>query len=84
MPRTVVSRKGQIVIPKQIRDMLGLVPGSILEIRVEGKKIVLEPAQEPPKDIFVKAGEEVVEPLLLEAKSTGDKALRILRDLEGV
>jgi len=67
MPRAVVSRKGQIVIPKQIRDMLGLVPGSILEIRVEGKKIVLEPAQELPKGVFVKAGEEIMEPLLLEA-----------------
>jgi len=84
MPRAVVSRKGQIVIPKQIRDMLGLVPGSILEIRVEGKKIVLEPTQELPKDMSVKAGKEVVESLLLEAKSTSDKALRILRDLEGV
>jgi len=84
MPRTIVSRRGQIVILKQIRDMLGLVPGSILEIRVEGKKIVLEPAQEFPKGMFVKAGEEVVEPLLLEAKSTSDKALRLLRDLEGI
>ncbi|MFH1095695.1 MAG: AbrB/MazE/SpoVT family DNA-binding domain-containing protein [Candidatus Micrarchaeota archaeon] len=39
-----VYDKGQIVIPKYIRDMLHLVPGTQLNARVEARKIILEPA----------------------------------------
>jgi len=79
--KTVISSKGQVVIPKQIRDKLGLVPGTVLRVWVEGKKIILEPAKEPPKEIFVKAGPEITEQILKEAKSSSDKALKLLQDL---
>ncbi len=41
-----VYDKGQIVIPKYIRDMLHLLPGSQLHARVEARKIILEPADD--------------------------------------
>ena len=81
MSKTVVSKKGQVVIPKNIRERLGLTPGTILKVQVEGKKVILEPLQEPPKEVFVEAGLKITEPLLHEAKITSDEAKRLLRDL---
>jgi AbrB family looped-hinge helix DNA binding protein len=38
--KSIVSEKGQITIPKAIRDRLGLRPGSVLEFQaVEGKLV---------------------------------------------
>jgi AbrB family looped-hinge helix DNA binding protein len=81
MSKTVVSKKGQVVIPKQARDILSLVPGTVLRVQVEGKRVILEPLQEPPKEAFVSAGSKVTEPLLREAKRTSDKTKKLLRDL---
>jgi AbrB family looped-hinge helix DNA binding protein len=38
-----VHKKGVVVIPKSIRDALGIVEGTLLEVRIENNKIVLEP-----------------------------------------
>ncbi len=38
-----LSSKGQIVLPKGIRDALHIGPGSILKVACEGQRIVLEP-----------------------------------------
>ena len=38
-----VHKKGVVVIPKSIRDALGIVEGTLLEVRVEDNKIVLKP-----------------------------------------
>lgn len=81
MSKTMVSKKGQVVIPKHARDKLSLIPGTVLKVQVEGKRVILEPLQEPPKEAFVSAGSKVTEPLLREAKRTSDKAKRLLRDL---
>jgi len=54
--KTVVSKKGQVVIPKEAREELGLVPSTVLEVHVEGKRIILEPLHEPPREAFVEAG----------------------------
>lgn len=79
--KTVVSSKGQVVIPKEVRERLGLLPGTRLRVRVEGKRIVLEPLEEPPEEIFVEAGPRVDEEALREAKALSDKAARLLEDL---
>ncbi|MEM2168158.1 MAG: AbrB/MazE/SpoVT family DNA-binding domain-containing protein [Candidatus Nezhaarchaeales archaeon] len=81
MSKTIVSKKGQVVIPKQARDKLGLTPGTVLKIQVEGKRIILEPLQELPKEAFIRAGPKITEPLLHEAKRTSDKTQRLLKDL---
>ena len=37
-----VYERGQIVIPKYIREMLKITPGTQLNVSLEGRKIVLE------------------------------------------
>lgn len=43
-----VNEQGRVVIPVNLRQELGLVTGSKLIVRLEGKKIVLE----QPEDVF--------------------------------
>ena len=81
MTKTVVSKKGQVVIPKPIRDQLSLIPGTVLKVQIEGKLVILEPVQEPPEEVFVQAGATLTDPILREAKTTSDKAQALLRDL---
>ncbi|MDO8741218.1 MAG: AbrB/MazE/SpoVT family DNA-binding domain-containing protein [Candidatus Woesearchaeota archaeon] len=40
---TSMSVKGQIVISKEIRDKLGLMPRVKFKEKIQGKKIILEP-----------------------------------------
>lgn len=45
MPTTLTS-KGQVTIPKRIRDALQLLPGSVVEFAVNaGGEVVLHPAR---------------------------------------
>jgi len=37
-----VGKRGVIVIPKDIREKMGLEEGSILDLQVEGDKIILK------------------------------------------
>ena len=37
-----LAARGQIVIPKEARDALGLKPGARLQLRVEGRRLVIE------------------------------------------
>jgi AbrB family looped-hinge helix DNA binding protein len=43
-----VSSKGQVVIPKEVRDALGIRQGEQLEVAVEGDRIVLSRPSGPP------------------------------------
>ncbi len=45
-----ISSKGQIVIPKDIRDKLGLRQGTEVELNIENGKIVIE-IKKKPEDI---------------------------------
>ena len=48
----VLSEKGQITIPKALREKLGLLPGAVLEFdAVQGKLIAQKKVQE---DVFKK------------------------------
>ena len=46
---TTLDRFGRVVIPKHVRDNMGLEAGTILQIEKEGKKIVLHPVQREPQ-----------------------------------
>ena len=37
-----MAERGQIVIPKEARDALGLKPGARLQLRIEGGRLVIE------------------------------------------
>lgn len=39
--KTTVSEKGQITIPKSLRDRLGIRPGQVLEVREEQGRLVM-------------------------------------------
>jgi len=68
-----LSSKGQVVIPKDIRERLELKDGDRLKVSVEAKKITLTPVVKFPSDLSVKAGAEAIKEFLGEAKKN-DKA----------
>jgi AbrB family looped-hinge helix DNA binding protein len=43
----VLDRFGRMVLPKAIRDDLGLQPGDVLDIVESGERVVLQPVREP-------------------------------------
>jgi antitoxin PrlF len=50
--KTTVSEKGQITIPKQLRDKLGLSAGTILDFGAEAGRLIGRKRQTP--DVFRK------------------------------
>ncbi len=45
---TTLDRFGRVVIPKEIRDTLGLKPGELLKVEQSDDKVVLKPLREEP------------------------------------
>ena len=89
MARTRLSSKGQIVIPKEIRDRHGLRAGAILEVVDRPNEIVLRPvARFAPTRIEDVAGclyrkgqrartlKEMDAGVMREAKRVGDRIKR--------
>ena len=50
MPTTTLSSKGQVVLPKAVRDKLGIQPGATLRVVVSGKAIRIEALPAKPLD----------------------------------
>ena len=44
---TAVSSRGQVVLPKAIRDALALIPGAKLMVLSDGENILLKPIRKP-------------------------------------
>ena len=44
MLRARLSSRGQLVLPKEVRDQLGLGEGAYLTLRVEGEEVILRKA----------------------------------------
>lgn len=60
-----VDAKGRVVLPKEVRERLGLVPGAEVEVREEGGVAVVEPEDDP---------EEIVERMeRLVAEASADR-----------
>lgn len=51
--QTVVSTKGQVVLPKPIRHKLGLRAGDPLDAAVEGGRIVLTPRRTRSREVKI-------------------------------
>lgn len=52
--KTTVGPKGQVVIPKPIRERLGIKPSDTVLLEVEGDRMILSPAPRNPIQTFVK------------------------------
>ena len=50
--KAIVSEKGQITIPKAVRDRLGILPGTVLEVEGDNGKIIAVKSQ--PQDMLAK------------------------------
>jgi len=52
--KTTVSEKGQITIPKELRDRLGIRPGQVLEMREENGRLIATKAtpMDPVESVF--------------------------------
>jgi AbrB family looped-hinge helix DNA binding protein len=71
---TMLSSKGQLVIPKPMRDALGLSSGMRLHVTIEGNKIILSPSPSPIDSLYGKYSgidflSELEEEHLLEIKN---------------
>ena len=49
MLSTTVSSKGQVVIPKAVRDLHGWTSGTVLVVEVQGDAVLLRPAPAFPR-----------------------------------
>lgn len=49
MLEATVDKFGRIVIPKQLRDDLGLKPGSVLQLEEKDHEVILKPLYEEPQ-----------------------------------
>ena len=69
--KTTISEKGQVTIPKPLRDRLGLLPGQVLDFREEKGRLVATKAQtaDPVAAVFG----------ILQTRQTTDKAMTTLR-----
>ena len=52
MAVVTASSRGQIVIPKEIRERLEIVPGKKLLIKAEGDHVIIKPLPNDPVDHF--------------------------------
>jgi AbrB family looped-hinge helix DNA binding protein len=43
--KAVVAERGQVTIPKRLRERLGFRPGTVLEFRKEDDKLIAEKAE---------------------------------------
>lgn len=56
--QTAIDRAGRIVVPKALRDALGLTPGQPLDISVRDGRLELEPIPTPMR--LVRRGTRLV------------------------
>lgn len=74
--RTTIDRAGRLVIPKSLRDRLGLVPGEV-EVSADGAALRVEPIM--ADDLEERAGRLVIPE---SGVTLDDDAVRALRDAD--
>lgn len=56
-----IDRAGRIVVPKELREQLGLTPNAELDVRVEGDALLLSPVRRAGRRIVEVDGWPVIE-----------------------
>lgn len=74
--RTTIDKAGRLVIPKSLRDRLGLQPGPV-EIAADGAALRVEPVTE--KGLERRSGRLIIP---ASGNSLDDDAVRALRDAD--
>jgi AbrB family looped-hinge helix DNA binding protein len=46
---TNLDRFGRVIIPKRVREKLGLKPGAVLEVQEQGGDLLLKPVLDEPR-----------------------------------
>ena len=59
MEEIKMSSKGQLVVPKYLRDAAGMSEGSTVLVSLEGSRIILLKKPTDPVEAMKKAGEEL-------------------------
>jgi len=49
--RKIVGSKGEILPSKKLREVLRLKPGSLVEIKLEDRSLVVEPVMDPLEEL---------------------------------
>ncbi len=72
--KAIVAERGQVTIPKKIRDRLGIVPQTVLEFHEENGKLIAEKV----------TGDDAVAKVIgcLKIEKGTDELMRELRDSE--
>jgi len=72
--KAIVADRGQVTIPKKIRDRLGIVPQTVLEFHEEnGKLVAVKVTEEDPVAKVIGC---------LKLKNSTDEIMKELRDSE--
>lgn len=63
-----VDSKGRVVLPQELRERLGITPGTEVEVREEDGKAVVEPEDDPEK--ILKRMEQLIEETASDRRET--------------
>lgn len=75
-----MDRAGRVVLPKSVRDQLGLEPNEEFDLSVDGIGIRLQPRTRPTRQVMTVDGWPVIEPAGSGALTDSD--VRALRDAD--
>ncbi len=83
MTEVILSSKGQMVIPKELRESLGLKPGQRLEIEAlsDGTLLIIPIPDDVVKAMRLPAAEKLERALAEERETGEDEAERMAREL---
>lgn len=75
---TTVDAKGRIVLPKDVRERLGISPGTVVEVREEDGRAVIEP-EDDPEDVIRR-----MEQLIAEYSETNRETTPLTGDVDPI
>jgi len=78
--KATMDRAGRVVLPKAVRDQLGLEPDEELEVSIDGTAVRLQPRPRPTRELLERDGWPVI--ASVGSRRTTDAEVRSLRDAD--